>query len=264
MIRLWSVPYVVFSRLVWPVIRSHMPEKLVKRIGLYRLVLDGRKLNHVLRYLDLWEPRYRRAIFKHVSLGSRVLELGGAYGYFTLLLADRVRPTGRVLAIEPFPPYYKELVRLRCANAIVHLRILNVGVGDSARMSFEFGAGDPNPYAGLQRVNPVQFGIESGAMATAEASAIRVKVPTVTLPGLLLAEGFYPDVIVMDIEGAELFVIEQLVQMDLRPILFFEVHPSFTGEDKMNRSLEVLAEAGYALEQIDDRHFRANIGTAEG
>jgi FkbM family methyltransferase len=255
--KLRFVPNLFFSRLMWPVISVFMPKKLVKQVGPYTLILNGKKLSHFLRYVDLWEPRYRRAMMKHVSPGSKVLELGSAYGYFTLLLVDRVGPTGAVIAVEPFPPYYKDLVRLKDSNAIFNLDLLNVGIGDSSAKFFEFGVRDSNPYLGLQNINPIRSSIEASMSVTPGSSPAKVRVPALTLPELISIRSFVPDFIVMDIEGAEIFVIEQLVQMDLRPVLFFEVHPSFTGEDEMARCLRILGETRYVFKQIDEHHFFA-------
>ena len=108
--RLRSIPLSMFSRLLWPVMRTMMPKTVHKRAGAFSLTLKGRKMSHFLRYVDLWEPRYRRSIMRHVFLGASVLELGSAYGYYTLLLVDREGPDGRVVAVEPFPPYYEGLV----------------------------------------------------------------------------------------------------------------------------------------------------------
>jgi FkbM family methyltransferase len=234
-----------------------MPQKLVKHVGPYELTLDGKKLTHFLRYVDLWEPGYRRSMMQHVSPGSKVLELGSAYGYFTLLLINRVGPNGAVIAVEPFPPYYRDLVQLKDSNAISNLDLLNAGIGDSSTKFFEFGVEDPNPYRGLQNVNPMRSNIEASIPASLESSAVRIRVPALTLPELLSMKGFCPDYIVMDIEGAELFVIEQLMHTNLRPSLLFEVHPLFIGESEVTRCLRMLGEAEYTLEQIDEHHFIA-------
>jgi FkbM family methyltransferase len=255
--KLGFIPRYSFSRFIWPVMKVFMPDTLIKPIGPYRLILNGKSLSHFLRYVDLWEPRYRRSMMKQVYPGAKVLELGSAYGYFTLLLSNRVGPTGAVLAVEPFPHYYKNLVRLKDSNAIQNITLLNVAIGDSSTEFAEFGARDPNPYSGLKNVNPIKNDLEADIPASPEPATEIIKVPALTLPNLLSTQGFRPDFIVMDIEGAELFVIEQLIQMDLRPALFFEVHPSFIGEDKVIHCLRKLEEARYALEQTDQYHFSA-------
>lgn len=57
------------------------------------LILDG-----------FWESWVTRAIAQFVKPGDRVIDVGACFGYFTLLLADLVGPTGRVLALEPMLP----------------------------------------------------------------------------------------------------------------------------------------------------------------
>jgi len=255
--RLRSLPMSVFARLVWPVGRALLPERLVKTIGPYRLSLRGRSLSHFLRYVDLWEPRYRRRMMECVATGANVLELGSAYGYYTLLLANRVGPGGAVIGVEPFPRYFEGLVELKERNGIPNLRLLNVGIGDSSAGCFEFGVEDANPYAGIAAVNALQPGSVIGGSPGAPVASESVKVATVTLPALLEREGFEPDYIVMDIEGGEVSVIEQLVSMNLRPELLFEAHAGLIGESRMSHCLDLLAQMGYLIEKIDADHFRA-------
>jgi len=82
-------------------------------------------------------------------------------------------------------------------------------------------------------------------------------VPVTTLPELLSARDLVPDFAGMDIEGAQILVIDQLAQMELQPSWFFEVHPSLTGEDEVSRCLGILQETGHALRQTDALHSLA-------
>ncbi|HEY4595480.1 MAG TPA: hypothetical protein VIJ02_03700, partial [Thermoanaerobaculia bacterium] len=60
----------------------------------------------------LAEPRERRFFQEQVEPGMVVFDVGANLGFYTLLLADRVGPQGRVHAFEP-DPLSCELLRRR-------------------------------------------------------------------------------------------------------------------------------------------------------
>jgi len=64
--------------------------------------LDSRLSPHLI--LDgYWESWITIAIARAVEEGMHCVDVGANLGYYTVLLADAVGPTGRVLAIEPNP-----------------------------------------------------------------------------------------------------------------------------------------------------------------
>ena len=165
--------------------------------------------------------------------------------------------------MEPFPAYFKSLLEFTGRGNIANLDLRNVAIGESSGRELEFGEQDANPYAGLQTVNPHLDDTQVASGELAESRGERTSVPVLTLSRLLSESGFCPDVIVMDIEGAEILVVEQLLRMAIRPSLFFEIHPSFTGDAKVVRCLSGLSEAGYALRQIDEHHYYAQNALAQ-
>jgi FkbM family methyltransferase len=58
-----------------------------------------------------YEPFETRLALQHVREGDSVLDLGANVGYYTLLLARQVGPTGKVYAFEPDPDNFALLVR---------------------------------------------------------------------------------------------------------------------------------------------------------
>ena len=48
-----------------------------------------------------WESWITLAIARLVRPGWRCLDVGANHGYYTLIMADGVGPTGNVLAVEP-------------------------------------------------------------------------------------------------------------------------------------------------------------------
>lgn len=78
---------------------------LCRVLGRYKMYVDTRdvSISSHLMLEGYWEMWVTEAMMRHVRPGMTVLDIGANLGYFTMLLADLVGPTGRVLAFEPNP-----------------------------------------------------------------------------------------------------------------------------------------------------------------
>ena len=137
----------------------------------------------------LAEPRERRFFQAQVGPGMVVFDVGANVGFYTLLLAGRAGPEGRVHAFEPDPLSF-EILKSRAAGRS-NIEINQTAVGDHA--------GTITLYTNRSnradnRVHP-SLGSE-----TAEA----VEVPLTTLDAYCAARGIERiDAVKMDIQGAE-------------------------------------------------------------
>ncbi len=142
----------------------------------------------------LAEPRERRFLQAQVEPGLVVFDVGANVGFYTLLLADRVGPAGRVHAFEPDPLSFEILKRRAAGHPNIALN--QTAVGDHA--------GTITLYTNRSnradnRVHP-SLGAE-----TAEA----VEVPLTTLDEYCAARGIERiDAVKMDIQGAEVAALE--------------------------------------------------------
>jgi FkbM family methyltransferase len=78
---------------------------ICRALARYRLVVDPTDLP-VASYLaseGVWEPWNTIAIARELEPGGVALDVGANCGYFTVLMADLVGQTGRVVAAEPNP-----------------------------------------------------------------------------------------------------------------------------------------------------------------
>jgi FkbM family methyltransferase len=81
----------------------------VERQGLrWRLLMD-RYIDRTIAIEGVFEPDTTRLIGDMVKPGMHVLDVGANVGYYTLLLARAVGPTGRVWAFEPTPTFIRDL-----------------------------------------------------------------------------------------------------------------------------------------------------------
>ena len=139
------------------------------------------------------EPEFQRRISTLWDwTGKHVWDLGAHYGLFSVGLARRVGPTGRVAAFEPNPVSY---ARLQLHLRRNHLRNLH---------AFPFAVGETPAILPLL----VYDGLESTTThlpyenETIHAGIPRVDVPVVRLDDLVAAGAIpAPDFIKMDVEG---------------------------------------------------------------
>jgi FkbM family methyltransferase len=70
---------------------------------------DSSKLTSFLRFRGAVEPVLSEFILRHVQEGDVCVDAGANVGYFSLLLARRVGPSGKVIAVEPAPDNLRRL-----------------------------------------------------------------------------------------------------------------------------------------------------------
>ena len=69
-------------------------------------------LDAYLRYRGVWEPVLSEFILRHVQDGDVCVDVGANVGYFSLLFAQRVGASGKVIAIEAAPDTARRLWEL--------------------------------------------------------------------------------------------------------------------------------------------------------
>jgi FkbM family methyltransferase len=172
------------------------------------------------------EPETMAIYAALVRPGNRVVEIGACYGEFTILLSNYVGQDGKVLAIEGTPNSFEILKHNLAANKVCNVEAINVFVANTTP-DVAFAKDAVSPYAAIEAMR-------SGAVAGDE------RVPTVRLSELLGDMGFIPDIILMDIEGFEIDVFEDLDCGFLdtcHPVIVFETHLSFYQD---NRDIEFI------------------------
>ena len=108
--------------------------------------VDGHTSDLIQRYLyvfGVWEPDVTRWLRGHLQPGDVVVDIGANIGWFSLLAASCVGPSGRVLAFEPVPSIADALeanVRRNGLPVDVH----RVVVGDSGGSTEVFRSAGTN------------------------------------------------------------------------------------------------------------------------
>lgn len=200
-------------------------------------------------YWEFWLTRYFAEVIRP---GDTVLDIGANLGYYTLLAADLVGPEGRVVAIEPNPEVFRRLSSSIAVNGFAPRtsarNVALAGSGETGKRAFFVPAGEPKNgrFVGLQE-DPEQL-------------AVHGVVSDVTLGRIDPEEFDRIDFIKIDVEGAELAVLEHL-----RPVLE-KFRPKVVCEINFQRGYgwdDVVAALGTEALQYLDFHSQIKPLTRE-
>jgi len=120
--------------------------------------------------------------------GMRVLDLGANIGFYSVLAAARVGPTGRVIAFEPAPENLAILRRNAELNGFAQLQVVDKACSDKAERV-------------TLRLNPRGKGLHTIGAAGADWG--RLEIDTIVLDEHFAQDSAGFDFLKIDIEGAE-------------------------------------------------------------
>lgn len=175
-------------------------------------------------WLGQYELDIQNVIAEHLKPGDVFWDIGAHAGFFSLIAARIVGPSGRVLSIEPHPLNATSVEAQRSINDFRHWQIVEAAVFDSCgRATFDEG-------------RESSVGRLGGGSLTVE---------TVTLDSLL--DRFpAPTFLKMDIEGGESVAFNSAERLlAAKPTMLIELH----GTESTVKSI-----AGYRFEQIGSAH----------
>ncbi len=188
-------------------------------------------------FLGTYEIRQTQAFVAAVKPGDVVYDVGAHYGYYALLASALAGPSGKVLALEPSPsnlPYLRAHVELnRCTNVtVVETAISNYD--GTARFENRTGSG---------RAHLSPKGL--------------VEVPVTSLDALTQTQPL-PDIMKIDVEGAEMEVLNGAKQLIARskPAIFLSTH----SDELYATSRDFLRSFDYRFEPLDTHDFLARAG----
>lgn len=178
----------------------------------------------------------------YLKPGMVFYDIGSNNGFFSLIAARIVGPTGAVVAFESEPNLWPNIVEVIERNDARNVRLVRSAVW-SRSGHVDFNSADPlsSPDAGLGKV-------------VASASASTVSVPAVCLDDFVQTER-PPDLIKCDVEGAEVevFLGAKKLLADRRPCVECEVH-----SDENGRVLSAaFEEMKYDVKWYSTNHFLA-------
>jgi FkbM family methyltransferase len=164
-------------------------------------------------YVNRVEPAQTEALLRLLKPGQIFFDVGANVGYYTLLASRVVGPSGRVLAFEPVPRNVSYLHRHVALNGADNVSLIPIACSD--RSALEAFVAGPNWATG--RLMDPQPRPPEGRVEYAV---------TVAIDEIVRKSGLVPDVLKIDVEGAEERVLKgaEKTLTTARPSVFLSVH----------------------------------------
>lgn len=166
----------------------------------FRFGGNARDLVELFVYLfGVWEPNLTSYLSHRLGAGDTFVDVGANSGWFSLLAAHRVGPSGRVVSVEAAPPIAERLRANIALNGFDQVRVVVSAAGrEAGEVEIVLG---PAEQTSITRVRK----------ATGPATALAERVPCDVLTKLLTpAEISTARVVKIDVEGAEFDVVAGL------------------------------------------------------
>lgn len=217
-----------------------------QRIGSY----GPFKMNPMFAFSDFasWGGGHNRGFAACVEScrgADCVLDVGAHIGLLALPISQVLAPGGRLYAFEPAAANKRMLAEHLALNGCDNVELIDSLVGPDERAAVPF----------FEQAEPT--GINSIVGGGSRDDFARTERPQVSLDGFCRARDLAPQVVKIDVEGAEIGVLEgaREILARYRPTIFLSVHPAHIAA--LGRSTAELAALidtlGYACCDIEGR-----------
>jgi FkbM family methyltransferase len=203
-----------------------------------------------------YEPQETALLQRLLAGGMTAVDVGANWGYFTLVAAHLVGPSGSVVTVEADPRAQHTLAWNVSRNGLASVRVVAAAAADRAG-TLSFAA------YGTEQDNGANFGLVQTSSASGSR---RFEVASKPLDQILdEAQVERVDLLKMDIEGGEARAIPGLARRlsaGLVDRLVLELHPAYLREQgsSTREVIERLSGYGYRAWHIDHSprtHHRA-------
>jgi len=213
---------------------------LCRVLGKYLVYADAQETG-ITPHLCLdgyWESWITVALARTLRRDWHCLDIGANHGYYTLIMADAVGPSGRVIPIEPTPRLADLLRQTLDVNGFPHVEVVQKAASDVDEKT-------------LQLVIPRNRSLNARLSEVAAPEDARVDVSSVTVD-MLTSEWPSVDLIKIDVEGAEEAVwrgMERTIAANSKLVVILEFNAA-RYEDPRG-FLGEIEKAGFPLRYID-------------
>jgi FkbM family methyltransferase len=208
--------------------------------------LKGYKWIYNSGYSAYWMGSYEsvlvKAFIEAVKSSTVVYDLGAHIGYYTLIASKYIKKGGKVYAFEPFPKNFEKLEIHKKLNLLGNVTIINAAVANNdGVISFSNNSNDSaNTYVA-----------DSFMFKNFE----HIQVNAVTLDSFIeSSQSSQPDLIKMDVEGAELDVLKGATGIleKYHPKIFLSTH-NCQNHGIHKKCIDFLTNLGYSFKYFDLR-----------
>jgi FkbM family methyltransferase len=216
----------LLPRLAYPVMRGPLQG------ARFKLGTLGGEAGGASVYFNMIEPEQTSVFVNTLKNGMVFFDIGANVGYYTILGARLVGPQGRVLAFEPAIRNLAHLYEHVLLNKATNVTIVSAACSDHMSLAF-FSPGK---------------NCAEGHLVEGNDNSNTFPVPTISVDEVIRQLGVSPDVMKIDVEGAELSVLKgaEGTLYKSRPKLFLSTHSDILRVT----CLEYLREHGYAYEVL--------------
>jgi FkbM family methyltransferase len=210
----------------------------------YRMSIDWSRYRSFV--YGTWEPKVVRIVTDTVKLGMTAIDVGAHIGYYSLLFAKCVGPSGRVFSFEPLPGNFALLQKNIWINNLQNVQLRNEAIF-SRTQEITINTPDEQPNPG-------------GGSIYGAVGHTQYCVKAVTLDDFCEGLALRPDILKMDIEGAEyeaLLGARRIISQH-RPKLLIELH-HFDGDVGALPVPKLLMEWGYQIQWIESWDLTSHI-----
>ncbi|MFC1630629.1 FkbM family methyltransferase [Pseudomonadota bacterium] len=185
-----------------------------------------------------YENDFADCVSREIKPGMVAFDIGGWHGYFAGIMA--AQGAGEIHVFEPLPENQQRIQKLIELNPDKEIILHKCAAGDADDKTSLVVM----PDSSMAKLATSKFQSDVASGNKVEVDLFRLD--TLERQGLVPA----PDIIKMDVEGAELAVLQgaKNILSKHRPIIFAEIHSS----GLLESCGEILKRHGYAIESLDE------------
>lgn len=185
-----------------------------------------------------YEPFETQLFLDCVKPGYTVLDIGAHVGYYTVLAAKLAESKGRVIAVEPSKTNIALLKQNIEKNKLANCSVVEIALSDKN--------GTTTLYESLSSSGDHSLTRQKGTKG--------IKTKALTVDALLRTKGIIPNIIKIDVEGAEQSVLDGMKQTLKRKqvkTIFLELNGK---NEAIGKTVSTLMETGFSIKIIDERN----------
>ena len=244
-----------FNRVTWKLYHSRFerrkrggiahaaPEPMIRYLGQkFQLHSSPHGLGEELLLYGIHEPLGTEFYLQYLSPGDHVLDIGSNIGYWLLMAEQAIGKFGRILGFEPAPDVYSILQENIVRSGHTNVQVFPYAIGGTNEIGRFYQSEVSNWSSLIQQKNLRQT-------STIDVQVRRLSDVLNEFPD------FHPSALRMDLEGAELTILETAhdILARYKPCLFVEFHPQILSWPSIRNTLVTLRDIGYSSGTLIER-----------
>lgn len=183
------------------------------------------------------EIRLTRFLLNYIQPGDTIADVGAHFGFFSLLAARIAGPEGKVFSLEPAPQNFRVLQQNTIPFTNIRAEQIVIGQSEGMAAFWEF----PPLYSEYNTMNL--------KAVPAHLKGQKIELPCISLDAFAAQHGIRPQMVKIDVEGAEWEVVqgmEAMLQSDTPPAITMEYLAGSLAATGHHRAAEWLRAKGFA------------------